>query len=65
MKGLTGPEMPYYAQAFYLLESLSQVKSIVLMADLSNGHVLTIELFRVFFEIATYEMGFYLKMVLV
>ncbi|CCJ30501.1 unnamed protein product [Pneumocystis jirovecii] len=55
LKGLTGPEMPYYAQAFYLLESLSQVKSIVLMADLSNGHVLTIELFRVFFEIATPE----------
>ncbi|KAG5519117.1 hypothetical protein PMAC_002205 [Pneumocystis sp. 'macacae'] len=55
LKGLTGPEMPYYAQAFYLLESLSQVKSVVLIADLSNGHILTVELFRVFFEIATSE----------
>ncbi|KAG4304091.1 hypothetical protein PORY_002455 [Pneumocystis oryctolagi] len=55
LKGLVGPETPYYAQAFYLLESLSQVKSVVLIADLSNGDALTTELFRVFFEIANQE----------
>ncbi|KAG5438999.1 hypothetical protein PCANB_002329 [Pneumocystis canis] len=55
LKGLANQEMPYYAQAFYLLESLSQVKSVVLMVDLSNGPLLTIELFRICFEMASSE----------
>ncbi|KTW25896.1 hypothetical protein T552_03170 [Pneumocystis carinii B80] len=55
LKNLFSSELPYYAQSFYLLESLSQVKSVVLIADLSNGHSLTMELFRMFFEMVTPE----------
>ncbi|QSL65841.1 hypothetical protein MERGE_000119 [Pneumocystis wakefieldiae] len=55
LKNLFSSELPYYAQSFYLLESLSQVKSVVLIADLSNGHSLTMELFRMFFDMVTPE----------
>ncbi|KAK9451020.1 armadillo-type protein [Limtongia smithiae] len=50
LKGLTDTESPYFSQYCYLLESLSQVKSIVLVADLPNGEDIMTSLFRMFFD---------------
>ncbi|KAK9475982.1 armadillo-type protein [Lipomyces japonicus] len=52
LKGLSDTESPYFSQYCYLLENLSQVKSVVLMADLPNGDDLMIKLFQLFFDIA-------------
>ncbi|KAK9239716.1 armadillo-type protein [Lipomyces kononenkoae] len=51
MKGLSDPESPYFLQYCYLLESLSQVKSVVLVSDLPNGEDLMADIFTMFFDI--------------
>ncbi|KAJ1912535.1 Sister chromatid cohesion protein pds5 [Tieghemiomyces parasiticus] len=43
-----GPDFPLY---FYLLESLSTVKSVVLVVDLPNPEPLIVEFFRLFFDL--------------
>ncbi|KAK9468498.1 armadillo-type protein [Lipomyces arxii] len=52
LRGLADTESPYILQYCYLLESLSQVKSIVLVADLPNGENLMTKLFQMFFDMA-------------
>lgn len=47
--GLKGPDSPYYNEYYHLLESLSTVKSVVLVCDLSNAEELMVEIFRGFF----------------
>lgn len=47
--GLKGPDAPYYTEYFHLLESLSTVKSVVLVCDLPNADDLMVEVFRAFF----------------
>ncbi|GJJ10554.1 hypothetical protein Clacol_004781 [Clathrus columnatus] len=49
--GLKGPEAPYYNQYFQLLESLSTVKSVVLLCDLPQADDLMTEVFREIFSI--------------
>ncbi|KAF9571866.1 hypothetical protein EC968_010594 [Mortierella alpina] len=41
---------PYYSMYYYLLESLSVVKSIVLITDLKNADEIMVELFRNIFD---------------
>ncbi|KAK9331716.1 armadillo-type protein [Lipomyces starkeyi] len=50
LKGLSDPDSPYFLQYCYLLESLSQVKSIVLVSDLPNGEDLMADIFAMFFD---------------
>lgn len=47
--GLKGPDSPYYNQYFQLLESLSTVKSVVLICDLPQADDLMTEVFRELF----------------
>lgn len=49
-----GTNGPYYIQYFYLLESLSSVKSVVLVCDLDDAEDLMFEVFRDFFELLRY-----------
>lgn len=46
-----GPTSPYFSNYFYLLESLSTVKSVVLVADLGNSEALVAQIFRELFEL--------------
>ncbi|KAJ4463966.1 armadillo-type protein [Lentinula edodes] len=43
---LKGPDVTYYTQYFHLLESLSTVKSVVLVCDLPNADELVLGIFR-------------------
>lgn len=47
--GLKGPDSPYYNEYYHLLESLSTVKSVVLVCDLPNSDELMVEIFRACF----------------
>lgn len=49
--GLANPQGPRYSDYFYLVESLSTVKSIVLVCDLNGAEDMMIDLFQGFFEI--------------
>lgn len=49
--GLKGTDSPYFNQYIYLLESLSTIKSVVLVCDLPNADELTNEVFRIFFDL--------------
>ncbi|KAF9255405.1 hypothetical protein L218DRAFT_884207 [Marasmius fiardii PR-910] len=49
--GLKSQESPYYSEYFHLLESLSTVKSVVLVCDLPNAEELMEEIFRDFFAL--------------
>ncbi len=49
LRQLSDKENAYYSKTFYLLESLSSVKSIVLLTDL-NADELIAEVFHDFFE---------------
>jgi sister-chromatid-cohesion protein PDS5 len=49
--GLKGTESPYYSEYFYLLESLSTIKSVVLVCDLPQADELMSEIFRTFFDL--------------
>lgn len=51
-EGLKTPDSAYHTQYFALLESLSTVKSAVLICDLPSGDDLMVEFFRTFFWIA-------------
>ena len=44
--GLKGPDSPYYNEYYHLLESLSTVKSVVLVCDLPNADNTMVEIFR-------------------
>jgi hypothetical protein len=47
--GLKGMDSSYYNEYFHLLESLSTVKSVVLVCDLVNAEELLTDIFRDFF----------------
>ena len=49
--GLKGTEEPYYNEYFHLLESLSTVKSVVLVCDLPSSDELLHEIFKDLFTI--------------
>uniref|UniRef100_A0A0W0GEX7 Cohesin-associated protein pds5 n=2 Tax=Moniliophthora roreri TaxID=221103 RepID=A0A0W0GEX7_MONRR len=47
----SGPESAYYDQYFHLLESLSTVKSVVLVCDLPNADEVMTDIFKDFFAL--------------
>ncbi|GJE86522.1 hypothetical protein PsYK624_026020 [Phanerochaete sordida] len=55
--GLKGPDSPYYNEYYHLLESLSTVKSVVLVCDLPNAEELMTDIFRDFFNIVRLNMA--------
>ncbi|KZV96910.1 ARM repeat-containing protein [Exidia glandulosa HHB12029] len=55
-KGLTGTNVPYYEQYFYLLDSLAKCKSVVLVCDLPKADELMHRAFRVFFSLARKDL---------
>ncbi|OCH91293.1 hypothetical protein OBBRIDRAFT_792457 [Obba rivulosa] len=55
--GLKGPDSPYYNEYFHLLESLSTVKSVVLVCDLPNADELMVEIFRDFFGLVRRDLA--------
>ncbi|PSR74380.1 hypothetical protein PHLCEN_2v9888 [Hermanssonia centrifuga] len=54
---LTGPDCPYYNEYFHLLESLSVVKSVVLVCDLPNADDLMVEIFKSFFAMVRHDLA--------
>ncbi|KAF8869879.1 armadillo-type protein, partial [Infundibulicybe gibba] len=56
-KGLQGSDASYYDQYFHLLESLSTVKSVVLVCDLPNAEDLIVEVFRDFFNLVKRDLA--------
>ena len=52
LKYLTGPQCPNYQEYFYLIESLSNVKSAVLVCDVPGAEQLVTEAFKQFFDLA-------------
>ena len=52
LKNLTGPQCPNYQEYFYLIESLSNVKSAVLVCDVPGAEQLVTEAFKQFFDLA-------------
>lgn len=55
--GLKGSDSAYYDQYFYLLESLSTVKSVVLVCDLNDSDELMVEVFRDFFALVRRDLA--------
>ncbi|CBQ68347.1 related to PDS5-precocious dissociation of sister chromatids [Sporisorium reilianum SRZ2] len=55
--GLSKPNGPQYAEYFYLLENLSNVKSVVLICDLANADELMTEYFKGFLDLARPDMS--------
>ncbi|KAH9849574.1 armadillo-type protein [Lenzites betulinus] len=55
--GLKGPNEPYYNEYFHLLESLSTVKSVVLVCDLPSGDDLMVDIFRDFFGLVRRDLA--------
>lgn len=55
--GLKGTESSYYNEYFHLLESLSTVKSVVLVCDLPNADELMVEIFRDFFALVRRDLA--------
>jgi sister-chromatid-cohesion protein PDS5 len=53
MMTISEPNNPYFNKSYYLLESLSTVKSIVLLTDL-NADDLFVRVFKSFFKIIKY-----------
>ncbi|KAH8918667.1 ARM repeat-containing protein [Atractiella rhizophila] len=57
LKYLSPPsEETYFDQYFYLIESLSQVRSVYLVCDLPHADDLTAEAFRCFFDKVKYDL---------
>jgi sister chromatid cohesion protein PDS5 len=56
-QGLKGSDAPYYNEYFHLLESLSTVKSVVLVCDLPNADELMAEIFRSFFAMVRLDLA--------
>ncbi|KAF9349020.1 hypothetical protein BGX26_012632 [Mortierella sp. AD094] len=50
LRNISSPKNPYFNMYYYLLESLSVVKSIVLITDLKNADELMVDLFRNIFD---------------
>ncbi|KAJ3553727.1 hypothetical protein NM688_g3463 [Phlebia brevispora] len=55
--GLKGPDQPYYNEYFHLLESLSTVKSVVLVCDLPSADELMAEIFKSFFAMVRLDLA--------
>ncbi|THH15253.1 hypothetical protein EW146_g5196 [Bondarzewia mesenterica] len=55
--GLKGPDSPYYSEYFHLLESLSTVKSVVLVCDLPNADELMTSIFRDLFALVRLDLA--------
>lgn len=55
--GLKGSDSPYYNEYFHLLESLSTVKSVVLVCDLPNSEELMVDIFRDFFALVRHDLS--------
>ncbi|KAH9928578.1 armadillo-type protein [Amylocystis lapponica] len=55
--GLKGSDSPYYNEYFHLLESLSTVKSVVLVCDLPNADELMADIFRDFFGLVRRDLA--------
>ncbi|KAH9968243.1 armadillo-type protein [Russula dissimulans] len=55
--GLRGSDSPYYNEYFHLLESLSTVKSVVLVCDLPNADELMVDVFRDFFALVRHDLS--------
>ncbi|KAG6833054.1 hypothetical protein H0H87_012065 [Tephrocybe sp. NHM501043] len=56
INGLKGADATYYNEYFHLLESLSTVKSVVLVCDLPNAEELMSEIFRDFFNLVKRDL---------
>ncbi|KAF9996989.1 hypothetical protein BGZ79_009272 [Entomortierella chlamydospora] len=50
LRNISSPKNPYFNMYYYLLESLSVVKSIVLITDIKNANDLMVDLFRNIFD---------------
>lgn len=55
--GLKGSDAPYYTEYFHLLESLSTVKSVVLVCDLPQAEELMTQIFRDFFGLVRHDQA--------
>ncbi|TKY89877.1 hypothetical protein EX895_001174 [Sporisorium graminicola] len=55
--GLSKPNGPQFPEYFYLLENLSNVKSVVLICDLANADELMTEYFKGFLDLARPDMS--------
>ncbi|KAF6757823.1 cohesin-associated protein Pds5 [Ephemerocybe angulata] len=55
--GLKGADATYYNEYFHLLESLSTVKSVVLVCDLPSADELMVEIFRDFFSLVKRDIS--------
>ena len=55
--GLKGSDSPYYNEYFHLLESLSTVKSVVLVCDLPNYEEVMVDIFRDFFALVRHNLS--------
>ncbi|KAH8102266.1 armadillo-type protein [Cristinia sonorae] len=55
--GLKGAESPYYNEYFHLLESLSTVKSVVLVCDLPKTEELMETAFKTFFALMKHDLA--------
>ncbi|KAI0075977.1 ARM repeat-containing protein [Panus rudis PR-1116 ss-1] len=55
--GLKGPDSPYYNEYFHILESLAEVKSVVLVCDLPNADELLAEIFRGLFTLVRHDLA--------
>ncbi|KAJ7637138.1 armadillo-type protein [Roridomyces roridus] len=53
---LKSADAPYYTEYFHLLESLSTVKSVVLVCDLPNADELMTEIFKGMFQLARHNL---------
>ena len=56
-QGLKGSDSPYYNEFFHLLESLSTVKSVVLVCDLPSAEELMADIFKGFFSIIKLDLA--------
>ncbi|KII91267.1 hypothetical protein PLICRDRAFT_105332 [Plicaturopsis crispa FD-325 SS-3] len=57
VSGLKGADSSYYNEYFHLLESLSTVKSVVLVCDLPNADELMVDIFRDFFSLVRRDLA--------
>lgn len=55
--GLKGADSSYYNEYFHLLESLSTVKSVVLVCDLPNAEDLMVDIFQDFFGLVRRDLA--------
>jgi sister-chromatid-cohesion protein PDS5 len=55
--GLRGADASYYNEYFHLLESLSTVKSVVLVCDLPHAEELMVDIFRDFFGLVRRDLA--------